>query len=86
MIGYLLLMVNYYKVGAKFCVWETRTWIDREKVPYAEFTKGLKDKYLFLGCEWGPMKNVYERLAQYYFGLNYLGNGGTNIPSRQQVS
>ena len=71
---------NYYKVGAKYSVWETRTWIDREKVPYSEATRGLKETCLFLGCEPGPMSRVCEQLALYYFGLNYLNS---IVPSAQ---
>ena len=64
-----------YKVGAKYCIWETRTWIDRVKFPYSVETIDLKDEYLYLGCERGPMRSVTQELAMYYFGLNYLGKG-----------
>lgn len=64
---------GYYKVGTKYCVWETRTWIDRERFPYDKEYVNLGKNRLFLGCERGPMSKVFDELSASYFGLDFLG-------------
>ena len=69
---------NFYKHGKKYCIWETRTWINREKFPYpTDKTMSaipiLKEKYLYLGTEYGPFSSLAKELSMYYFGLNVVG-------------
>jgi len=59
---------NYYKCGTKYCIWETRTWIDRNKYPYRDKnSESLGINNLYLHCTFGPFSNVIKVLNEEHF-------------------
>jgi hypothetical protein len=71
-----------YEVGRNYCIWETRTWIDRKHFPYKnEIAKELGVNQLYLSCVKGPAKNVFNEMCGNHFS-SFLKENGYNIDAK----